>query len=313
MILPVKSYVYKANATGNENFTDNSAGVSYTLTVGKAEPSLQLYFNNNQGDLTFVSSAIVELKAILSPAVGNISIYQNDAKISEGISPFIISRNLSSVGTYKINATFAGNENYSAKSRTNYIYIQAPQQQQPLQQPKQPGAAPQTGVSECTTLWQCSEWTSCTLGKKTRTCSDVNSCGTDANKPVESISCGCQENWKCSNWTACSEGKQTRTCTDLNSCSAQKIESKMCFFPAMPFDLSKIVDIASNIESVGKTINYLKTNVLPITKKPVFFISVSAAILGALIFIFRNNLVNAAKGLRKYRLNVRFKIAKVKR
>ncbi len=70
----------------------------------------------------------------------------------------------------------------------------------------------------CTPAWLCTDWSQCSAGNQTRTCSDQNNCGTDNGRPAESQACTCTENWTCSAWSACTDGNQSRTCTDQNSC-----------------------------------------------------------------------------------------------
>jgi hypothetical protein len=41
----------------------------------------------------------------------------------------------------------------------------------------------------CTESWSCSAWSSCSGGHRSRTCIDINSCGTLVNKPATSESC----------------------------------------------------------------------------------------------------------------------------
>jgi len=41
----------------------------------------------------------------------------------------------------------------------------------------------------CEELWECSEWSACESGVKTRTCVDKNNCGTRVNKSAEQMSC----------------------------------------------------------------------------------------------------------------------------
>ncbi len=43
--------------------------------------------------------------------------------------------------------------------------------------------------SSCTPLWQCSNWSSCVSNIQTRSCTDVNNCGNNTNKPIETQSC----------------------------------------------------------------------------------------------------------------------------
>lgn len=46
------------------------------------------------------------------------------------------------------------------------------------------------GSGGCAEEWICSQWSECTNGQQTRTCTDSNNCGTTNNKPGESQSCG---------------------------------------------------------------------------------------------------------------------------
>jgi len=80
----------------------------------------------------------------------------------------------------------------------------------------------------CTEDWDCGDWSSCSeAGSQTRTCTDLNSCGTIKNKPLITQSCTyvepCTEDWNCGSWSECTEqGTQTRTCTDVNLCGPTK-------------------------------------------------------------------------------------------
>jgi PGF-pre-PGF domain-containing protein len=47
--------------------------------------------------------------------------------------------------------------------------------------------------SQCTELWSCSSWSECSDGIQTRTCIDINNCGTYVTKPSESQECGATE------------------------------------------------------------------------------------------------------------------------
>jgi hypothetical protein len=46
-----------------------------------------------------------------------------------------------------------------------------------------------TPPASCTPNWDCTAWSACTEGLKTRDCSDINSCGTSVGKPAESEAC----------------------------------------------------------------------------------------------------------------------------
>jgi hypothetical protein len=74
--------------------------------------------------------------------------------------------------------------------------------------------------SICTESWSCGSWSTCTNSTQTRTCTDVNSCGTTSSKPALSQGCAdtCSESWSCGGWSACINGLKTKTCTDRNNC-----------------------------------------------------------------------------------------------
>ncbi len=97
----------------------------------------------------------------------------------------------------------------------------------------------------CTESWSCGEWSICSGGSQTRTCTDANKCGTTTSKPTTTQSCGdvipkCTESWSCGPWSpsTCPEsGQQTRTCTDANNCgtTTNKLAiSQSCGDPVLP-------------------------------------------------------------------------------
>lgn len=45
------------------------------------------------------------------------------------------------------------------------------------------------GEEDCTESWSCTDWSTCSGGTQTRTCTDANHCGTENSKPDESQSC----------------------------------------------------------------------------------------------------------------------------
>jgi hypothetical protein len=97
----------------------------------------------------------------------------------------------------------------------------------------------------CTESWECQAWSECSGGTKTRTCTDANSCGTEADIPslthdctetttttaatdasdassTEILTSTCSPNWECGAWQECIESVQVRACTDLNNCGTQE-------------------------------------------------------------------------------------------
>lgn len=118
---------------------------------------------------------------------------------------------------------------------------------------RQKGICPQDcGQTQgCVEDWQCADWPSCQNGKQTRTCTDLNNCGTTINKPIEDKVCGeeCQENWQCTSWSNCENGKQARTCVDSNNCGTTKNkpnENQSCEEAKSPKEINEDSPFATN-------------------------------------------------------------------
>lgn len=88
----------------------------------------------------------------------------------------------------------------------------------------------------CVEAWSCTDWSQCANGQQSRTCSDLNNCGTENDKPAVTQSCEtlppvCNEDWTCTEWSACSNGQQQRSCSDQNACGTNQNrpgESRAC-------------------------------------------------------------------------------------
>lgn len=111
----------------------------------------------------------------------------------------------------------------------------------------------------CVENWDCVAWSACSGGSQVRTCTDLNACGTNNNKPIESRSCTpsgqdgdgssgdgdgsggglcencsnntnntnasaagqCVPSWICADWNQCApNGQRIRTCADQNNCNS---------------------------------------------------------------------------------------------
>gem|GEM_PF-3439706 len=120
---------------------------------------------------------------------------------------------------YKCNTTDGeGRTSYAAEHEITVASAPAPS----------PGGG--GGARRCIESWNCSGWSGCINGWKTRTCIDLNECGTVLNKPDEAQKC-CVENWQCTDWSECINERKTRTCTDLNECGTvvnKPAEIKAC-------------------------------------------------------------------------------------
>ena len=88
----------------------------------------------------------------------------------------------------------------------------------------------------CTENWTCADWTTCSEGNQTRTCTDSSSCGATLQKPQESQTCieTCEVKWECGEWnpSECPKNAtQTRECSDKNACdddTEKPAEKRVC-------------------------------------------------------------------------------------
>lgn len=72
----------------------------------------------------------------------------------------------------------------------------------------------------CTENWSCGGWSACLNNQKTKTCVDLNGCGTTANKPATIESCTsitCTPSWTCE-WSQCINGYMSKVVVDKNNC-----------------------------------------------------------------------------------------------
>jgi len=109
----------------------------------------------------------------------------------------------------------------------------------------------------CTEDWSCPQWDTieCVDGTETRTCTDVNDCGTTTSKPSESQDCSaetisaetsageeetdtsittqttqeppagpatCSPAWQCNEWSECVDETQARECFDAGNCGTEE-------------------------------------------------------------------------------------------
>jgi hypothetical protein len=76
------------------------------------------------------------------------------------------------------------------------------------------GIPPVTGGDDeeetCTENWECTDWFECYNGKQSRVCTDLNSCGTEENKPSEQQECSVK---------ICNAGDQRCDGDDIVVCS----------------------------------------------------------------------------------------------
>ncbi len=126
--LGASTYVYKANITGNSNYTDNSTGATYYLFVNKGDPT---------SNLNVYIDGLADNKTISYPTVTNVS--ANESVSEDDDCTYILWRNETQLigGSDVWNYTKLGNDTYTFKynmsgtcsnwtlesSQTLYLYV----------------------------------------------------------------------------------------------------------------------------------------------------------------------------------------------
>lgn len=119
--------------------------------------------------------------------------------------------------------------------------------------------------SGCTSDWKCTEWSACTGGKQSQSCTDQNKCNPDEVTKTETRDCStgsikkgstpppiataevkCYYQWDCSEWGSCLNNQQTRQCSRIDDCDAQFAAKKV---PAI-VEISKPAELKSCISGV---------------------------------------------------------------
>ena len=109
----VNSYAYRCNATGNQNYTNNNTGLTYSLTINQASQPLNLSINKTSWTITYNETTNVSGTGCLS----NCTLYQNGTDIT---NPDIA---LYGAGTYNFTYNSSGNQNYTENSTSNILIV----------------------------------------------------------------------------------------------------------------------------------------------------------------------------------------------
>ncbi|MBI2665296.1 hypothetical protein HYX12_01580, partial [Candidatus Woesearchaeota archaeon] len=98
-------------------------------------------------------------------------------------------------------------------------------------------------AAACVADWNCTLWSGCVDGNKTRTCTDIKSCNASLLIKNETLACQmnatvtnktnqpnktdegtnkprvtCEYQWSCSDWGSCTNNLRTRTCSRTDTC-----------------------------------------------------------------------------------------------
>jgi peptidoglycan/xylan/chitin deacetylase (PgdA/CDA1 family) len=212
MILGAGSWEYMLFTAETQNYSGNST--SYNITINKGILEMSIEFSPSNTVERGSQSTATGIENNEGDSDVNYTLYRDDALVSD-IYPYQETVALD-VGThmYIFNATEG--ENWTAGNVSaplavqvaNIVYIPSGGGGGgggPIISVSPKGddnvSSESTFLSEdvsetvqtkeiCVEDWMCLEWSECSDGIQTRTCIDINNCGTDSSKPEESLECG---------------------------------------------------------------------------------------------------------------------------
>ena len=127
LTLGAANYTYKVNATGNNNFTSNATGVTFTLIVLKGTPLLNLTLNGTAGNITIEVHTQVNITGNMTRShVDNdaLDLYKNETLINAGNGRVSNLSDFNSTIEFNITLIHEESNNYTRGFITRYVIVQ---------------------------------------------------------------------------------------------------------------------------------------------------------------------------------------------
>ncbi|MEK6811200.1 MAG: hypothetical protein AABX96_01685 [Nanoarchaeota archaeon] len=115
-------YQYFVNATGNQNYTSNSTGLSFYLNVTKGLSSVATFVNNSRSNITVFQGTSIYLNSSLISGESVISLYNNGSLINQGNSLSNLT-NFSQIGLFNITTIYIETQNYTSSFETWFVNV----------------------------------------------------------------------------------------------------------------------------------------------------------------------------------------------
>jgi hypothetical protein len=116
------TYAYKANSTGNANYTA-SAGVTYYLNVTKISSSITLLLNGTNGDFIVNRSQTANITGIRNIGEGSMQLYDNGTLINSGAPVITNITSYAALGPRNITLNLPETQNYSASTAMHFLSV----------------------------------------------------------------------------------------------------------------------------------------------------------------------------------------------
>ena len=114
------TYAYKINSTGNENYSDNSTGVTYYALVNKGTPTVSVTFTNN--NTVYGTSQTARCNITKGDQTATLTLYRNGTSVSTGSGNRSISV-VHGAGKWNYTCVYSTSANYSSTSNYSWLYV----------------------------------------------------------------------------------------------------------------------------------------------------------------------------------------------
>ena len=119
--IAVNTYNFSVVRTDQVNYSNTFDDEFFTITI--ATGGGYLYLNGSVDNMTINRTEYINITAILVNGSGNNYLYMNDTLINSGTSPLINITQFNTTGSYIINYTYLGNENYTSFEKDLFITV----------------------------------------------------------------------------------------------------------------------------------------------------------------------------------------------
>jgi hypothetical protein len=124
-ILGAGTYNYIYNATGGQNYTDNSSIGTFELTVDQVTSSVNLTLNNTQANITITQGTAIDLNCstLTGDSGAYLALYREGSLINNGTSPIGNTTTFNTIQVENITCYYQETQNYTISSKTWWVNV----------------------------------------------------------------------------------------------------------------------------------------------------------------------------------------------
>lgn len=124
-VLGAGTYNYIYNATGGQNYTDNSSMDTFTLVVNQVSSKINLTLNGTEGNITISQGNTIDINCsiINGDPSAILTLYRQGVVINSGTSPIGNTTTFNTVQVENITCIYSNSQNYTTSSETWWVNV----------------------------------------------------------------------------------------------------------------------------------------------------------------------------------------------